>query len=292
MIRNCNDGSKRAPYLRCDMNGGNLFTLPPYSSGPKGDEREKLAATKAAGFEGVQGGNVGICKELGLKTTGGGRVDKKGEADNCAKQNKDAGHDCATLHCARGFEDDEEVFGLVDDIINASVKHDFPLYIETHRATLTNDIWRTIQIAKKFPGVRFNGDFSHWYTGAEMVYGDISAKFDACAPVFERVRFIHGRIGNPGNMQVDIGDGTGRTYVDHFREMWTRSFVGFLKTAKPGDFICFTPELLPPNIYYARVFPNAKGELVEEGDRWTQAILYTKIAKECFAEAQKRNGNS
>jgi len=290
MIRNCNDGSKAAPYLRCDMNGGNLFTLPPYSAGPKGDEREKLAASKAAGFAGVQGGNAALCKELDLKRTGGGRVDKKGEADNVARESKDAGVDCATLHVGRGLEDDDVVFGLVDDIINASVKHDLPLYIETHRATMTQDMWRTVQIAKKFPGVRFNGDFSHWYTGCEMVYGDANVKFDFIAPVFERVRFIHGRIGNPGSMQVDIGDGTGRTYVDHFREMWTRSFVGFLTSAKAGDFICFTPELLPPNIYYARLIKNEKGEEVEEGDRWTQAILYAQIAKECFAEAQKRVG--
>jgi hypothetical protein len=144
---------------------------------------------------------------------------------------------------------------------------------------------------KRFPEVRFNGDFSHWYTGLEMVYGDFAAKLDFLAPVFERVRFIHGRIGDPGCMQRDIGTtGDGLTYVAHFRELWTRSFAGFLKTAKPGDYLCFNPELLPSEIYYARLVKNAKGEDVEEGDRWQQAILYGKIARECFAEAQKRVG--
>ena len=32
----------------------------------------------------------------------------------------------------------------------------------------------------------------------------------------------------------------------------------------------------------------AHGNLVEEGDRWEQALLYTEIAKACFAAAQKR----
>jgi hypothetical protein len=138
------------------------------------------------------------------------------------------------------------------------------------------------------PETRFNGDFSHWYTGHEMVYGDLKAKFEAIAPVFERVRFVHGRIGNPGCMQVDIGDGIGRTYVEHFKEMWTCSFMGFLKSAKPGEYICFTPELLGPNIYYARLFKNTQGQLVEECDRWQQALLYAEIARECFSAAQQR----
>jgi hypothetical protein len=146
-----------------------------------------------------------------------------------------------------------------------------------------------VQLTKKFPEIRFNGDFSHWYTGHEMVYGDIEAKWQFIQPVFDRVRFIHGRIGNPGCMQVDIGDGKNQKYVEHFKEMWTRSFVGFLESAKPGDYICFTPELLGHEAFYARHFRNAAGELVEEGDRWTQALLYADIARGCWDEAMKRS---
>jgi hypothetical protein len=61
-----------------------------------------------------------------------------------------------------------------------------------------------------------------------------------------------------------------------------------LTSAQPGDYIIFAPELLVPKIYYARTFENEKGEQVVESDRWEQAILYGKIARECFAEAQKR----
>ncbi|MCW8132694.1 MAG: hypothetical protein KIS92_20270 [Planctomycetota bacterium] len=285
MVPNTNDGTKKVPYLRSDFNLGTLTNLPAWSNGPRGDDASKLAAIKAAGYQGVQGGNVKLCRELGLGVTGGGRINKVGEALPLAQQCKDAGQECATVHVAWGIEDDAEVFALVEDILNACAKTNFPIYIETHRATITQDPWRTVQFANKFPEVRFNGDFSHWYTGLEMVYGDFNAKLAFMAPVFERVRFIHGRIGNPGSMQVDCGDGTGRTYVDHFREMWKRCFQGFLKTAQPGDFICFAPELLHPEIYYARVFKNEKGEMIEESDRWEQAKLLSKVAREAFAAA-------
>lgn len=223
-----------------------------------------------------------------MGATAGGRVDKVGEADPIAAKLRDEGYACATLHVGTGFEGDAQMFAVAEDIVRASERRNFPLYIETHRATITTDIWRTVELARKLPDVRFNGDFSHWYTGHEMVYGDLAAKLNFMAPVFERVRYIHGRIGNPGCMQVDIGDGVGRTYVDHFEEMWTRSFVGFLKSAKPGDYICFAPELLGPNIYYARLIKNSQGEPQEECDRWEQALLYTRIARKCFDAAQKR----
>ena len=238
----------------------------------------------------MQGGDPKICRELGLGVTGGGRVNKVGEAEPLAQRLRDAGYECATLHVGSGFESDREMMLVVRDIVAASEKVNFPLYVETHRATITQDIYRTVRFIHNCPGVRLNGDFSHWYTGLEMVYGNWEQKLAFMAPAFERVRFIHGRIGNPGSMQVDIGDGseTGRPFVGHFKELWTRSFMGFLRSAKPGDYLCFAPELLHSANYYARLFPGPDGTPREEGDRYQQALVYAAIARACFAEAQRR----
>lgn len=289
MIPNTNDGGGKAPALRCYLNEGNAAMLPVFSKGPKADARAALAAIKAAGYDGVQGYSPAAAREFGLGAAGGGRIDKPADADGFAKRMRDEGWECATLHVGSGMESDDECETLIEAVNEASEKHRLPLYIETHRATITQDLFRTVQWTKRCPDIRFNGDFSHWYTGLEMVYGDIQKKLDFCAPVFDRVRFIHGRIGNPGMIQVDVGDGTNRTYVEHFKEMWTRSFAGFLRTAQAGDYFIFSPELLPAHIYYARTVKNAKGEDVEEGDRWEQALLYVKIAKACFEQARKLN---
>ncbi len=286
-VRNTNDASGAAPYLRVDINAGNLFDLPPYSSGPHGDVQAVYSAVREAGFQGVQGGDPELCARFGLHSTTGGRVDHVGEAAPLATKWKAQGFDLATLHVGTGFESDEEAIRLVQDIVAASTSLDFPLYIETHRATITQDMWRTIQLAHAVPAVRFNGDFSHWYTGQEMIYGDIERKLDLLTPVFERIRFIHGRIGSPGSIQVGILPAQDLPAIEHFKEMWTRSFLGFLRGARPGDYISFTPELLGPS-NYARLIQNAQGELVEESDRWQEAIAYAEIAKECFRVAQER----
>lgn len=283
-----NDGSARAPRLECYINMGNVDTLPAYSSGPKGDLATKLAAIKAAGFSGIQGANPTLCASLGMGCAGGGRYNQVAEVAPAVKALKAEGYQCATAHVAWGHESDAEIDALVREIIAVSAGEGFPIYIETHRATITQDTWRTVRMIERNPEVRINADFSHWYTGLEMPYGDLQSKFAFLQPVFERVRFFHGRMGNSSHIQVPLADPTMPKAVEHFREMWTRSMAGFLATAKAGDYVIFAPELLHPEINYARTFVNAQGQRVEESDRWAEAIAYAAIARECFAAAQQR----
>lgn len=291
-IRYTNDGSDAPPRLVPYLNLGNLTDLPDWSAAPRGSDAEVYAAIKAAGFEGVQGGDPAIAAAADLGCAGGGRINAVGEADALCRQLKDAGQVAGTLHVGWGLEDDDRVDAVVGDIIDASVRHDMPLYIETHRATITQDIWRSVKLTERLPGVRFNGDFSHWYTGLEMRYGTVELKCEYAAPVFERVGFMHGRIGNSGCIQVDIGpdfsSAKGHAHVQHFMEMWTLAMAGFIRHAGPGDTLIFAPELLQSSINYARVFPDADGNPREEGDRWQQALLYVEIASECFEAARER----
>jgi hypothetical protein len=61
--------------------------------------------------------------------------------------------------------------------------------------------------------------------------------------------------------------------------------LGFLSKANSGDVLIFAPELLSGTHYYARLFPDASGQMVEESDRYEQALLYKDLARACFAEA-------
>jgi hypothetical protein len=296
MVKTLNDGSTAGPRMKIYLNLGTLTDLPESSIWPKLTGAEAMAYLKEAGFEGTQDGNAADCRKAGIGSTASGRVDRLGDAEALARKFKGVGHECATLHVGTGFEDDAEMDVLVHSVLEASERVNFPLYIETHRATITQDVWRTIQLATRIPAVRFNADFSHYYTGQELAYGDLQAKFTAMQPIFDRTRFMHGRIGNPSSIQVDIADGQSpvpqvfgvHDFVDHYCQMWTRAMAGFLNSAKPGDYLIFAPEILAPNIYYARKFPGPDGALREESDRYAQALVYARIARECFEQARTR----
>jgi hypothetical protein len=284
MIRCTNDGTEAAPRLRCYFN---LMALEEDASVPAGPP---LEAIRAAGYEGVQfiapvsAEEIAECERLGLGRCGLGRVNRPAEAGPLAQRLRDEGMECGTLHVGWGIESERAAAELIEAVVSASRRHGIPLYVETHRATLFQDMWRTVQLVERFPELRFNGDFSHWYTGQEMVYGEFEEKVAFVAPVLERVRFLHGRIGNPGSMQVDVGDGAeaAHPFVGHFRRLWRAAMGGFLGAAGPGDYLLFVPELLSPRIYYARQWEGR-----EECSRWEQALVLRRIAGECFEEAKE-----
>ena len=240
-----------------------------------------------AGFEGIQfatpatASQLTCCRRLQMGIAGSVRIDYPSDAARFAEQMAGEGYECATVHAGWGIEDDAQVNELVHSILEASARWRFPLFIETHRATICQDMWRTVQLTKRFPNIRFNGDFSHWYAGQEMVYGGFDRKFAFIQPVIERVRFLHGRIANPGCIQVPplAGDNP-PAYMQHFRELWTAVFRAFLAGADE-DSICFTPELLAPDIYYARAISGS-----EESDRCKDSLFLNGLAKECFQFAQ------
>ena len=99
-----------------------------------------------------------------------------------------------------------------------------------------------MQLIKRHP-VRINADFSHWYTGLEMRYGDWDEKLAFIEPVFQRVGFMHGRMGNSSQMQVTLDDPSMTSAVVDYRELWTRAAMGFIQQAQPGDCLYFNPEL-------------------------------------------------
>ncbi|MEY4489091.1 MAG: hypothetical protein RIQ79_1599 [Verrucomicrobiota bacterium] len=296
-----NDGSADAPKLLAYLNLANLDDLRADSLWPgplTGAARDARLA--ADGFVGIQ--CVDFSPPAGgtrLRHCGSDRVNLPAEADAIVARHAALGHDCLTLHVGWGLEDDAEIDHLVEAILLASQRYALPVFIETHRATITQDLWRTVQLTKRFPEVRFNGDFSHFYTGQELAYGDMPTKLAFMRPIFDRVAFMHGRIGSSGCMQVSIGDGVGRppaahgvvNFLDDFKSLWTHAMLGFLRNAKRGDCLIFCPELLSGAYYYARRFSDGAGGFVEESDRYQESLVYNKIAHACFADARARRAS-
>ena len=290
-----NDGSNDPPKLRVFLNLDNLTDLRSDSCWRGYEGARRYERLREDGFEGVQfTTDHPFSSDVMLPYCGLDRINAPVDADAIAAGHAERGELCLTVHAGWGIEDQDDASRIVEAILAAGDKYRLPIFIETHRATITQDMWRTVQLARRFPEIRFNGDFSHYYCGQEMVYGDWEQKLDFLTPVFERVGFLHGRIASPGCMQVPIGpDLQARPaqahgvadYLQHFRQLWTRAMMGFLSTAQSGDVLVFAPELLAGTYYYARKFPNAACKLAEESDRYAQALLYRDLARACFADA-------
>lgn len=270
--------------LRCYYNWFSKEGMPIPSGG-------WFRAIADAGYEGVQFVEpletelLSQCRELSLGVCGSGRVNRPEDAFRLAEEAQKFELEALTLHVGWGYEDDRIAEALIESVLNASRQFGIPLYVETHRATIFQDSWRAVQFVKSYPDLKFNGDFSHWYTGLEMAYGDFDQKLAFIRPVVERVHFMHGRIGDPGCMQVNLGEfhtALELPFVKHFRCIWEEVFSAYLQREDSKSVFCFAVELLASDIYYARQFSGK-----EESDRWQQSLTVTEIARRCFFAAQR-----
>jgi hypothetical protein len=272
------DGPRFLTYM-------NWLTLDGLAEPPEG----WIQAIRDAGYDGVQFIEptypklIAQAQTSGLRICGSGRVNKAADADLLAANARGLELECLTLHVGWGNEDDAEACRLIEAVLTASLRHDIPLYVETHRATIFQDTWRSVEFVRRFPELRFNGDFSNWYTGLEFVYGDFHEKLAFIRPITERTEFMHGRIGNPCVMQVNVGtfeEALRLPFVQHFREMWLQVFEDFVHRQAHDAVFRFAPELLSPKIFFAREIDGK-----EESDRWQQSLVLSEIARECFAAA-------
>lgn len=264
--------------LRRDLSLVTTLALPEWSAGPAPDD-DVFEAAVAAGYEGVQvflPEQAERAAALGLAVSAVSPARTVDDVEALTGMWAGGLAESLTLHLGTGFETPAEATALVEATLDMQDRHGVPVLIETHRATLFQDPARALALVAEYPELRFTADLSHWYTGVEMVYGDWQAKVDALAPVFERCRMIHGRVSDPGCIQVAVHDGDlgddGPDYVKHFIELWAAVIA-----SGHVDELPFVVELLPARAHYARTVER-DGRREEEVDRWTQADVLWRMA--------------
>lgn len=289
----CVGGAK----LRLVLNTWTICNLPSFSTFPGDlDETDTVAFIRDAGYEGLQmeadDRLIAAGQSAGLHMSATGRVIAAEAAETLCKSHQELGFALTTVHVGTGFESRADGLRLMEAVLEASAKTGYPLYVETHRATLTQDPRRTLDFLDRLPELLINADLSHWYAGCEMPYGDFDAKLRALEPVFDRTRYIHGRVADSSCIQVPVGE-PGTTKYRHFNEMWRRAFKGFLKHSTADETICYAPELLPNwavlngrhvEINYARMKAGEGGD-IEETDRWIEGLALCDMARQAFDEA-------
>ncbi|QBE61874.1 hypothetical protein [Pseudoduganella lutea] len=275
-----------------------LRALPAWSRAPlQDDPQATVAAILQAGYAGLQVEAGDPLMDAGFRAGAvmhaAGRVIAPAQAHELVSRHKALGFGLTTIHLGTGFESAAEGHALVEAVLEAAAAQRYPVHVETHRATLTQDPRRTLDLVERYPALRFNGDFSHWYAGCELRYGDWERKLDLLQPVFDRVRYLHGRIADCGALQPAILD-EGVPHVRDFRALWTRAMAGFRAHAGPGESLYFAPELLPHAfevegrmVYpaYARQRRGVDGRTEDDCDRWQQGLLLADIAEDCWEAA-------
>lgn len=170
---------------------------------------------------------------------------------------------------------------LLHHINLLSGQYGIPVYVETHRGTITQDLLRTTAYVKHLDELRLTIDFSHYVVAGEL--HTVSEEAEALLQqLLVRTSSIHTRVSNGEQVQIDIGDNGEHIMVPHYKRWWKDGMRHWTEQAASGSRFPVVVELGPPG--YAITIDEHAARSMEISDRWTQSLLFQRIIRSIWDE--------
>ena len=153
-----------------------------------------------------------------------------------------------------------------------------PLLFETHRDSILNDLYYTLQMIDAVPQMRLCADLSHFVIDREMPLPLSDTNRDYMHRILEQSDCFQGRISNREQIQVPIDFPQHREWVNTFKGWWKDGMRMWRERNAADATLVFLCELGPPS--YA--ITDAQGD--ELSDRWEEAQIIKTWVEDIWAE--------
>jgi len=169
---------------------------------------------------------------------------------------------------------------VINRWMQEAADYDFPLLFETHRDSLLNDLYYTLQVMDLVPDMRLCADLSHFVVDREM-RAPVSATDQAYIDkILHRSDCMQGRVANREQVQIQIEFPQHQEWVAIFRHWWKLGMRSWRQRNTDDATLIFLCELGPPP--YAITDRNQH----ELSDRWQEALQIRQWALDIWAELE------
>lgn len=172
----------------------------------------------------------------------------------------------------------EDAVSTVRRWIEEAGERAMPLLFETHRDSLLNDLYFTLQLMDLVPEMRLCADLSHFVVDRELrapVLPQDQAYIDA---VLERSDCFQGRVASREQVQVQLSFPQHQVWVEIFKSWWKTGIWSWRSRNDENATLAFLCELGPPP--YA-ITDSRQQEL---SDRWEESLMIRDWIREIWAE--------
>jgi hypothetical protein len=154
---------------------------------------------------------------------------------------------------------------------------DVPVYIETHRGRMTNDLLVTLDIIDALPELRLLADISHFVVERDFPEPPLPREMeDQMRQILDRSWAAHGRVASPGQVQVEISFPHNKPYLDQSLGWWGYMLESWSRRAGPNDSFLFTCELGP------RPYAISGPDGFDQSDRWQEALMMKDLVRQLW----------
>jgi hypothetical protein len=152
-----------------------------------------------------------------------------------------------------------------------------PIQFETHRNCITNDLYVTLQLLDRIPGMRICADLSHYVVDREFWFPLSAHDMGLMSRILQRSDSFQGRVASRQQIQLQLHFPQHQKWVNLFKGWWREGLAGWRARNPTGDCI-FVCELGPPE--YAMTGPDGR----EMSNRWEEAQLIKSWVREIWDE--------
>lgn len=140
------------------------------------------------------------------------------------------------------------------------------LQFETHRNSITNDMFATLQLIDAVPEMVLCADLSHYVVGREFDFPPDARTQSHVSRILQRSGSFQGRIASRQQIQVPFGFPQYQKWLGLFLAWWEEGFRHWRRSGGSGplNFLCE----LGPHEY---AMTGADG--LELSDRWEEALI-------------------
>ncbi|KRE49685.1 xylose isomerase [Paenibacillus sp. Soil522] len=172
---------------------------------------------------------------------------------------------------------------LLSGIDALSRQAGIPVYVETHRGTITQDLIRTQQFIQALPKLKLTIDYSHYVVAGELhtVSPEAEQMLQSLLP---NAYSIHTRISNGEQIQIDPGETGHHPMLPHFARWWESAMRHWRSSPRQeGETFPVVIELGPPP--YAITEGGAGFRQSEISDRWSQSLYLKQLVQQLWQKA-------
>ncbi len=136
---------------------------------------------------------------------------------------------------------------LLEQLESLASRSALPVYYETHRGRLTNDLLSLVRILRELPTLRLTGDLSHYVLAHEMPLPVSDDDLERMRLVLDHCWAFHGRVASSHQIQVPLSAPQHQGWARQFQQWWAEGFASWRSRSGPDVELTFMAELGPPH---------------------------------------------